>query len=63
MCISGAALAAFLTLIGPDQVTMEADRVIVHAATQDALWVARGEEWCTDAPQRDAATRLTKAAK
>ena len=54
MCISSAALAALLTLVGAEHVTLGDDRVIVHAQAQDAHWVANDENlWCTMAPQID----------
>ncbi|MEM9438479.1 MAG: hypothetical protein AAGA15_15740 [Pseudomonadota bacterium] len=65
MCLSTAALAAFLTLVGADNVSSETDRIIVHAETQDAHWVAQTvadeDIWCTMAPQIDRMTRFTQA--
>ena len=64
MCISTAALAAFLTLIGAEHVSTETDRVIVHATTADAHWVAapEGDLWCAMAPQLDRMARFSEAA-
>ncbi|MEO0486528.1 MAG: hypothetical protein AAF092_11510 [Pseudomonadota bacterium] len=65
MCLSTSALALFLTLIGPERVTLGETRMIVHATTTEAHWVLRtgGEVdmWCTMAPQIDAMTRLANA--
>ncbi|WP_147126640.1 hypothetical protein [Shimia ponticola] len=62
MCISSAALAAFLTLVGVDHVELGDDRVVVKATTRDAHWVADGDLWCTMAPQIDRMARVTQAA-
>ena len=62
MCLTSAALAVFLTLVGPSAVSLGEDRVIVHAQSRDAHWVAVESRWCTMAPQLDAMARL-KAAK
>jgi len=32
-------------------VTTEADRITVHADAGDAVWVAKGNLWCTEAPR------------
>lgn len=60
MCLTTAALAAFLNLIAGAPITMEPDRIIVHAADQDAHWVAAatGDQWCTMAPQLDRLARF-----
>ena len=66
MCLTSAALAAFLTLIGPETVTLGDDRIVVHASARDAHWVAVSDSaedrWCTMAPQIDRMTRFTQAA-
>lgn len=59
MCLSTAALAAFLTLISNADMTREADSITVHASERDAVWVARSSDmWCTDAPETDRSARL-----
>ncbi|GIT91598.1 hypothetical protein JANAI62_20550 [Jannaschia pagri] len=60
MCLTASYLAMFLTLMGPDQISAEPGRYIVHAETRDAHWVAAGdgEHWCTMAPQIDTMQRL-----
>lgn len=65
MCLTTAALAAFLTLIGVDKVTTEPDRITVHAEADDVLWIAGlGEDiWCTLGPQLDKAARFSAAAE
>lgn len=53
MCISTAAFALFLSILPPAIVEPENTRVIVHATQGTVHWVARGDEWCTMAPQFD----------
>lgn len=60
MCLTSTALAAFLSLIGPSHVTLGDDVIIVHATTADAVWTARGETWCTDAPRQPVKTTHAK---
>ena len=55
MCLTTEALLIFLNLIGPDIVTSEPGRFIVHAEQGDATWTREGERWCTAAPQIDKA--------
>lgn len=64
MCLTTAALATFLTLIGADIVSTEPDRITVHAENADVLWVVNptANRWCTLGPQLDKAARLDKAA-
>jgi hypothetical protein len=58
MCLTATYLAAFLTLIGPGQISSEPGRYIVHADARDAHWVMVGDLWCTMAPQIDNMERL-----
>ncbi|MEM8850949.1 MAG: hypothetical protein AAGE03_13065 [Pseudomonadota bacterium] len=58
MCLPATFLAMFLTLIGPEHISSEPGRYIVHAETRDAHWVLAGDEWCTMAPQIDRMDRL-----
>ncbi|MEL6608852.1 MAG: hypothetical protein AAFO58_06890 [Pseudomonadota bacterium] len=61
MCISSAALAAFLTVIGAEHVSLGDDRVIVNAEVRGAQWVANEDDmWCTMAPQIDRQERFTQ---
>ncbi|MEM7642603.1 MAG: hypothetical protein AAF366_08750 [Pseudomonadota bacterium] len=53
MCLPANFLAIFLTLIGPDSISSEPGRYIIHADSQDAHWVLTGDDWCTMAPQID----------
>jgi len=52
MCLTSAALAAFLTIIGPSHVTLGDDVIIVHATDADAVWTATDGIWCTSAPRQ-----------
>lgn len=58
MCLTTEALALFLNMIMVPDITMEPGRIIVHAETRDAHWVAVDDEWCTMAPQIDRMDRL-----
>ncbi|MCC1493133.1 hypothetical protein [Cognatishimia sp. F0-27] len=58
MCLTAAAFAAFLNIIAFDRIEQQDGRVIVHATTREAHWVARGDEWCTMAPQIDRMIRF-----
>ncbi len=49
MCLSTEAFALFLSLLGPEIVTSEPDRITIHATEQDVLWMRRDEGWCTNA--------------
>ena len=57
MTLSKPALRYFLSLLPPERVTQEPDRVTVHADAGDAIWFARGNLWVTAAPDFEAATR------
>lgn len=48
MCLTTEMLALFLSILPPGIVTAEADRITVHAEAGDAVWVAKGDVWCTD---------------
>lgn len=58
MCMTLTALIAFLNLIGPDMVTSEPGRFIIHAAYGDVTWVENDAEWCTMGPQLDRMARF-----
>jgi hypothetical protein len=59
MCLPTQFLAIFLTLIGPDQLTAEPGRYVVHAETRDVHWVAAWDDkWCTMGPQIDRMERI-----
>jgi len=59
MCLSLPALAAFLNLLPPQIIETTPDHIIVHAEARDAVWVAQGDLWCTEAPQIDAALQAS----
>lgn len=40
------------------EITSEPGRIIVHAESRDAHWVAVEDEWCTMAPQIDRMARF-----
>ncbi|MEM9854156.1 MAG: hypothetical protein AAF841_06840 [Pseudomonadota bacterium] len=65
MCLTTAALAFFLNMVGQPHTSTEPGRIIVHAEVRDAHWVAMegaGEDrWCTMAPQIDTMTRFSQA--
>jgi len=63
MCLSTEAFALFLNLLAFDMLTMEPQRVIVHAAVRDAHWVAVDDRWCTMAPQIDRLARFDAPAE
>lgn len=59
MCLSPAALAAFLSLLSPDVISMSPGTVTVHADLQDVTYVRVVNTWCSGArPLRTA--RLLK---
>lgn len=60
MCLTTAALAAFLNMISGAPITTEPGRIIIHASARDAHWVAATSEdrWCTMAPQLDRVARF-----
>ncbi|MDJ0822975.1 MAG: hypothetical protein QNJ09_14335 [Paracoccaceae bacterium] len=57
MCLPLQTLIVFLNLIGPDMVTSEPGRFIVHAQTGDTHWVETQDNWCTMGPQLDRMAR------
>lgn len=58
MCLSLEAFVFFLNLLPAEIVETAPERIVIHAEQRDAVWVADGALWCTDAPQIDAAVRL-----
>ena len=52
MCLTAEALMLFLSILPEDRIDVGFDRVVIRAETRDAVWVAEGERWCTDAPVR-----------
>ncbi|SHG91627.1 hypothetical protein [Marivita hallyeonensis] len=58
MCLTAEALALFLNMIAVPEISMEPGRIVVHAETRDAHWVAVEDEWCTMAPQIDRMDRF-----
>lgn len=58
MCLTPQALFLFLSLLPQEIVDRGPDRITVRAELRDAVWLAKGETWCTGAPQIDAAIRL-----
>ncbi|SEJ51446.1 hypothetical protein SAMN05421762_1216 [Pseudooceanicola nitratireducens] len=58
MCLTTQALMLFMNLLPPEIVELGDDRIIVRAETRDAIWVAKGDEWCTNAPKLDRAIRF-----
>ena len=58
MCLPLQTLIVFLNLIGPDMVTSEPGRFIVHAQTGDTHWVETPDNWCTMGPQLDRMARF-----
>ncbi|MEL7100271.1 MAG: hypothetical protein AAGM84_15710 [Pseudomonadota bacterium] len=60
MCLSSAALAAFLSILGPDNVTLGDATVTVHAEQSDAVWTARADQWCTLAPRQPLKAKYRK---
>ncbi|MEM6306117.1 MAG: hypothetical protein AAF744_15475 [Pseudomonadota bacterium] len=52
------ALIVFLNLIGPDIVSSEPGRFIVHAQNGDVIWVENDVNWCTMGPQIDRMARF-----
>ena len=59
MCLTTAALAAFLNLLGT-AIDTAPGRITVHAAAGPVYWVARdrGDSWCTMGPQLERMARL-----
>ncbi len=60
MCLTAEALFLFLSILPQEIVDVSDARITVAAETRDAVWLAKGDEWCTTAPQIDAAIRLKK---
>ena len=54
MCLTTEMLAIFLNILSAGMVTTEADRITVHAEAGDAVWIASGNLWCVDGPDRAA---------
>lgn len=52
MCLTAEALMLFLSILPEDRIDVGFDRVVIRAETRDAIWIAEGERWCTDAPVR-----------
>ena len=48
MCITTELLALFITMLSPEIVSAEEDRITIHATEGDRVWVAKGDIWCTD---------------
>lgn len=46
MCLTAEALAAFLTLIGPEKITSHPDAITIHATAGDVVWLAADQFWC-----------------
>lgn len=62
MCISPQALFLFLSLLPAEIVERSESRIVVRAELRDAVWLARGDEWCTQAPQIDRMIRFRQGA-
>ncbi|EPX85139.1 hypothetical protein [Salipiger mucosus] len=60
MCLTTQALFLFLSLLPEDRLEVTPDRITVRAEVRDAVWLAKGEQWCTSAPQLDATIRLKR---
>ena len=58
MCLTTEALLLFINLLSPQIVELHDDKVVIHAEARDAVWEARADKWCTEAPRIDAALRL-----
>lgn len=50
MCLTTEAFALFLTILGSNIVTVETNRITIHATSGDVAWHAVVDEWCTSAP-------------
>ncbi|KAJ56672.1 hypothetical protein ACMU_06940 [Actibacterium mucosum KCTC 23349] len=48
MCLTTEALVLFLNLINPQIVTTEPQMITVHAAQGDVVWLAAGDNWCSE---------------
>ncbi len=60
MCLTAEALFLFLSVLPTEIVEVSDTRITVAAETREAVWLAKEDEWCTSAPQIDAAIRLKK---
>ncbi|NDR55808.1 hypothetical protein [Aliiruegeria sabulilitoris] len=58
MCLTTEALLLFINLLSPQIIEASDQKIVIHAQTRDAVWEARADQWCTKAPQIDAALRL-----
>ncbi len=58
MCLTLETLLVFLNIIGPQMVTTEPGRFIIHAEKGPTHWVETGSEWCTMGPQLDRMARF-----
>jgi len=58
MCLTPAALALFLNLIGHSVITSTPDHITVHATEGDVIWVATADLWCTTGPADDRRARF-----
>ncbi|WP_172299977.1 hypothetical protein [Pseudoruegeria sp. HB172150] len=63
MCLTTEALLTFLALLPQERIEVSSERIVIHAEVRDAVWEARGEDWCTKAPKIDAALRLKAGEK
>jgi hypothetical protein len=61
MCLTTEALLIFLNLLPPEIIEAGGDRITIHAEAGDAIWIAQGDKWCTNAPQIEASLRLNRA--
>lgn len=61
MCLTLDALIVFLNLIGPEMVSTEPGRFIIHAEQGSTHWVERETEWCTMGPQLERMARFDTA--
>lgn len=50
MCLTTEMLAIFLNLLPAALVTAEEGRITIHAEAGEAVWIANGDIWCTEAP-------------
>ena len=58
MCLTLDALIVFLNIIGPQMVSSEPGRFIIHAKDGDTHWVETDAVWCTMGPQLDRMARF-----
>lgn len=55
MCLTLDALVAFMALLPMDIIETDIDRITIHAARHDAVWLAEGNLWCVERPRIDVA--------